>query len=848
MKAQIRHPLRHRISPALIITLAVPALHAASITWNMGTATPTSIDSAEVTDGTITQYNNNGTTVLLTTVSPSTGTGTYAGATGTNNAGAATRIGALNIDAGGSAAFEFTLVPVVGVTLTLSDLIFGSRSTLTGPQAWTLRSSANAYGTDITLGTLANNSAWSLQNAIDFSFAITAATTFRLFGYNGAGNPSTGTANWRIDDLQLIYSTGGTPTGRNLIWSPITGVWDLTVQNWTEVGIPGTPVAFQAADRTTFDDTGLANGSTVTIQAAGVTIGNTKVTNTTGTYTFVGGALSGSGTLTKTGAGRLVLSAANAYSGGTMVTEGTVVVSDDAQLGSVAAPLTLGTAGTLETTGSLTLNASRPVTGTGTLKIAPATTLNIAGPANTGPLTLTTIGSLLLSGAASAQIGGFHIQQPINLAAAQPILLTGPFTTTSAAGTVIVAAAINLGAATRIFTIADGSATTDVSVTGNLSSTGGSAKLHKLGDGTLEFLGDNTALIGGVRLGTAGIASANGGTIIVNNDLNLGPGGANAAGAFFMNAGTLHAASPIHFPAALDISFGNAAPFAARFTGADVEFLGAAYLFRSDGGTGPKHIIVADSNVRLASKLDNSGSTSRETNGLIIRGSGSLTLANGAKLTTTITIEGGKLIVIGDLTGEFPESGDNRPRLDINNAGTLAGSVSGSNAVGPVVVGAIDTPGSISPGTLLDSTDVLTISTVGFIPGSDPFPNALQMLSTGIFNAEIGGIAGGEFDQIVAFGTIQLAGTLNVSLINGYAPALGDSFTVILNDASEPIAGTFTDKTENSIFTVGSSFFRINYAAGDGNDVVLTAVVPEPGTAALLLGGLGLLGIRRRES
>ena len=242
---------------------AQPAVQAATITWNMGTATPTSINNAEVTGGTISQYNNNGTTPLLTTTSASTG---YAGVSGTNNAGAATRVGPLNTAPSGSAAFEFTLTPAAGLTLTFSDLLFGVRSTGTGPQAWTLRSSFDSYASDIALGTYAANSTWSLQNAVDFSFAVTASTTFRLFGYNGAGAPSANTANWRIDDLQFVYTPSG---GISYTW---TG--DGSGGTWQDTGSGHFGSAYTNTLTTPATFTGIGEIVTLSgpVQSAGLTI------------------------------------------------------------------------------------------------------------------------------------------------------------------------------------------------------------------------------------------------------------------------------------------------------------------------------------------------------------------------------------------------------------------------------------------------------------------------------------------------------------------------------------------------------------------------------------------------
>ncbi|MFM8885965.1 MAG: DNA/RNA non-specific endonuclease, partial [Chthoniobacterales bacterium] len=179
------------------------------IYWDFQTAAPASGVPAGMTVGNLTQGNNNGTTVLLTNSSTSSG---YTGASGTNNAGAAARIGVLNTAANGSAYFEFTVTPASAGIFTLTGISFGTRSTSTGPQAYTLRSSADSYASDIVVGSISNNAAWTLKSHTGIAQTSSSATTFRLYGYNGAGSATTGTANWRIDDLKVTVSTGSSST------------------------------------------------------------------------------------------------------------------------------------------------------------------------------------------------------------------------------------------------------------------------------------------------------------------------------------------------------------------------------------------------------------------------------------------------------------------------------------------------------------------------------------------------------------------------------------------------------------------------------------------------------------
>jgi len=58
-------------------------------------------------------------------------------------------------------------------------------------------------------------------------------------------------------------------------------------------------------------------------------------------------------------------------------------------------------------------------------------------------------------------------------------------------------------------------------------------------------------------------------------------------------------------------------------------------------------------------------------------------------------------------------------------------------------------------------------------------------------------------------------------VLNG-APSLGQTFTVIDNDGTDPINGTFSGLPEGATVSTGMGNARITYRGGDGNDVVLT--------------------------
>jgi autotransporter-associated beta strand protein len=94
-------------------------------------------------------------------------------------------------------------------------------------------------------------------------------------------------------------------------------------------------------------------GETVTIDAGGVTPGGVIVNNT-GTYTFRGGSIGGIGSLTKTGAGMLIITNANSFSGGIVLNQGTLRLTTGSTAASLGDP-----ANVVTFTGSSTFDAQQ---------------------------------------------------------------------------------------------------------------------------------------------------------------------------------------------------------------------------------------------------------------------------------------------------------------------------------------------------------------------------------------------------------------------------------------------------------------------------------------------------------
>ncbi|BDC29398.1 Extracellular serine protease precursor [Bordetella parapertussis] len=122
--------------------------------------------------------------------------------------------------------------------------------------------------------------------------------------------------------------------------------------------------------------------------------------------------ITGSGGITKTDAGTLVLSGNNSYQGSTHILGGAVSIASDRNLGATGAGILLS-GGTLATTADMAIGRNITLAGNGGFDVAAGTTLAATGPiGGTGALVKTGTGTLRLAGA-NLYAGGTRVRQGV---------------------------------------------------------------------------------------------------------------------------------------------------------------------------------------------------------------------------------------------------------------------------------------------------------------------------------------------------------------------------------------------------------------------------------------------------
>ncbi|NII55029.1 autotransporter-associated beta strand repeat-containing protein [Luteibacter sp. SG786] len=470
------------------------------------------------------------------------------------------------------------------------------------------------------------------NGANDFIGPVTVSNGLLSTGTLANGGTASGIGAATSDPANLVLQTGG--------GLQYTGATTSTDRGFTLAGGQGHVDVSQAA--TTLTDSG----------------------------TVVGG-----GTLVKDGAGILVLSGANTYTGGSTVTAGTL------QAGSATA---FGGSGPVTVNAGATLDAS-------TFKVT------IGGLNGAGNVTLGTGGGLVINGNGtfSGAIGG---PGSVTVVGHSEVMngcgssYTGATTLSSA--TISTDCLANGGQASGIG--ASGSAPANLTLSsGTLIYTGGSVAIDRgiqlTGNGALSVSNAATTLgIGGTIQGTGQMQKLGSGTVEF--------GGTNTyTGGTYVRAGILRAGATNAFGtgyATLDDTAGAAL---------DLNGFNTGVSYINGGGTTGGNIDLGSATLTITNGALNFAGAISGTGNLVKNGGGTQLLSGSASTYTgTTTVNAGQLQVYeladGGATSSIGSSGSAAGNL-VLNGGTLAyvGAGDATNrllTLGPSTTSALDASGT----------------------------------------------------------------------------------------------------------------------------------------------------------
>lgn len=347
------------------------------------------------------------------------GTNTYAGGTTISSGGTLSVSADANL---GAAALNIGYVTLDGGTLRATSSI-----TTQNPRRMIITSNNGTFQTDAgtTLYVPATISgAGSLTKTGSGTLQLGQVNT-----YAGGTSIMAGTVAFSNDgafgaaDTPLFMNDGTTlqPTGSPFIYHPMTLGGTVTFNNTqSSLSIAGVISGNGTLIKTGSNYLSLSNANTYTggtqittgsllLSGNGSILGDVLnngsiIFSNTNPTTF-SGVISGTGSLSKQGSNRLVLSSINTYTGNTSISSGILAVSQAANLGStnlVSFSPVLSTPATLETTASFTLASRMNISGTAsTIQTNAGTTLTaagvISGIANSYTLNKTGDGSLILA-------------------------------------------------------------------------------------------------------------------------------------------------------------------------------------------------------------------------------------------------------------------------------------------------------------------------------------------------------------------------------------------------------------------------------------------------------------------
>lgn len=377
-----------------------------------------------------------------------------------------------------------------------------------------------------------------------------------------------------------------------------------------------------------------------------------------------------------------------------------------------------------------------------------------------------------------------------------------------------------------------GNVTQTVTLASNLTGSGGLRIDSAAGDLTVVLSGTNTL--------NSAISVSGGDTLSISSDANLG------AGTITISTGTLRVTGATTIDNQIRLINTETID-----TGADVTI--SSVVSDTGGGSLTK---TGTGTLTLSGTNTYAGTTTVSAGTLSISGDGNLG-------TGALTLNGGNLTVTGATTIDNAIALGSSATVTNSAAVTLSGGITGANNLTKAGTGTLTlsntngytgttavTAGTLSVNGALTGTTTVSVASGATLAGSGNISGAVTVasggsltpgnsagkLSTGNLTLasgssatfEVGGtIAGTDYDQIDVSGTVNITGsTLSISVLG--TSTTGNTYMLIANEGVDPVAGTFSGLAEGATITASSRTFTISYAAGTGNDIVLTDTTPAP--------------------
>ena len=502
-----------------------------------------------------------------------------------------------------------------------------------------------------------------------------------------------------------------------------------------------------------------------------------------------GGIISGSSNFTKSGAGTLLLTGSNTYTGSTTISAGTISISSSDNLGatpgSADADNIIFNGGTLNSSANFTLETNKGITltGDGTVNTESSTTLTYGGViTGSENLIKTGTGTFVLSGintyTGNTTISAGILRVSGTLSDSTDVINSGTYDVdaTDTIQSLSGSGAVQLASSVTLTTGDSGNDT----VSGVIS---GSGSFTKVGSGTLTFSANNTY---------TGDTTISAGTLTVSGTL--------ADTTDVINSGTydVDATDTIQsLSGSGAVELANSITLTSGDSGSDTisgVISGAGSFSKSGSGTltfSTNNTYTGDTTINagtlkltgtLSDSTDviNSGTYDVDATDTIqsLSGSGGVELANGITLTSG---DSGNDTVSGIISGlgSFTKAGTGALTFSANNAytgdttisagtltvsGTLADATDVINS-GTYDVDATDTIQSLSGSGAVELADGITLTTgdsgndtvSGIISGT----GSLTKVGSGIFTFSANNTFTG--DTTISAGTLKLTGTLSDS-------------------------------------------------------------------------------------